>query len=192
MPIIVAIGGKKRAGKNYLASSLEREIKIKNKWVDIGICSFADPLKKIINLFTKSYNESDREVPKSDFDYLRGTKLFPASEPITERKLLQKIGTDLFREHISEDIWVRLMKKRLACSNKNLILIPDARFENEYTIADIIVYVHGPKKVKTESDLHISELYTPPNAIHIWRETWDIDRDNLVNIIVDYINRTTL
>ena len=47
------------------------------------------------------------------------------------RHALQYIGTEILRKEIGEDVWVNLMKERIALSKSNKIVIPDTRFANE-------------------------------------------------------------
>lgn len=48
----------------------------------------------------------------------------------TPRYALQNIGTDIFRNHFHNDIWVLSLKKRLASSMNNIVL-SDCRYQNE-------------------------------------------------------------
>lgn len=52
----------------------------------------------------------------------------------TIRKLLQYIGTEMFRGHISDDIWVRSLILRIKNSDKKNFVITDVRFPNEKQI----------------------------------------------------------
>ena len=54
---------------------------------------------------------------------------------LTPRKTLQLVGTDLFRKHFNQEIWVRVVEKKIltqleADPNSNII-ISDCRFPNE-------------------------------------------------------------
>lgn len=52
---------------------------------------------------------------------------------ITPRKFLQLLGTDMFRNHFRDDVWVKLAERRMRqVSGRNKhILVPDIRFDNE-------------------------------------------------------------
>lgn len=50
----------------------------------------------------------------------------------TPRMALQKIGTDLFRNHFNQDIWVHNVERKLDSLPKNTnLVIVDARYSNE-------------------------------------------------------------
>jgi hypothetical protein len=51
---------------------------------------------------------------------------------ITPRVALQKIGTELFRKHIDDQIWIKALIREIEYkSNSRKIVITDCRFENE-------------------------------------------------------------
>jgi hypothetical protein len=53
----------------------------------------------------------------------------------TPRKLLQKIGTDLFRNKFDEDIWAKLAAERMMSDpDVDVWLVTDARFSNELCV----------------------------------------------------------
>lgn len=69
-------------------------------------------------------------------------------EGITPRKMLQMVGTDLFRKHFNNDIWVSVIEKKiidLVGSGKNIVL-SDCRFPNEFNMIKKmgakIIHVH--------------------------------------------------
>jgi hypothetical protein len=44
--------------------------------------------------------------------------------------MMQRIGTDLFRKHFSDDVWIKSLKLKLQ-KIKTDVVITDCRFENE-------------------------------------------------------------
>ena len=56
----------------------------------------------------------------------------------TPRKALQMIGTDLFRIHFNNDIWINIVENNIGVMLKNNpntnIVISDCRFANEFTL----------------------------------------------------------
>lgn len=54
---------------------------------------------------------------------------------LTPRKVLQLIGTDLFRKHFNNDIWVHIVEKKiiqtLQTNPSDRIIVSDCRFPNE-------------------------------------------------------------
>ena len=51
---------------------------------------------------------------------------------ITPRIAMQKIGTDIFRMHFHQDIWLLILKKQIIRYDK--IVVTDIRFLNEYNM----------------------------------------------------------
>ncbi len=66
----------------------------------------------------------------------------------TPRYAMQFIGTDLFRNHFHEDIWLLCVKRRLSL-HKNVV-ITDCRFENEIQM------------LEKQPDCHIIYIERPP------------------------------
>lgn len=96
--------------------------------------SFASPLKDIVSTIfnwdryklegTTEYNRQWRELP----DRWWSEKLnIPDLSP---RKALQIIGTDLFRQHFTPDLWMLSLENRYNKDKKNIV-VTDARFYNE-------------------------------------------------------------
>jgi hypothetical protein len=56
----------------------------------------------------------------------------------TPRKALQMIGTDLFRIHFNNDIWISIVENKIGAMLKNNpntnIVISDCRFANEFSL----------------------------------------------------------
>jgi hypothetical protein len=56
----------------------------------------------------------------------------------TPRKALQMIGTDLFRLHFNNDIWISIVENKIGAMLKNNpktnIIISDCRFANEFSL----------------------------------------------------------
>jgi hypothetical protein len=74
----------------------------------------------------------------------------------TPRKALQMIGTDLFRIHFNNDIWISIVENNIGVMLKNNpnmnIVISDCRFANEFTL------------IKQFSDSHIITILRENNS----------------------------
>jgi hypothetical protein len=86
--------------------------------------ALADPIKRLVkDVFVLDdhtvYDRVAREQPLKNFpDW-------------SVRKLLQYIGTELFRNHIDDSIWVKSLWYRIATNKKQNFVVSDLRFTNE-------------------------------------------------------------
>lgn len=156
--MIIGITGKKQSGKDTIANYLVNKYNFEK-------ISFADPLKSAC-----------RELFLFDDDQLYGDKKEEIDEffNVTPRKTMQFIGTEVFRNYINnllpdikDNFWVCLMEKQIM-NNKNLIVIPDVRFQNEL---DLIKKYNGViikvDKISNIIDDHISESNNVENVDHV-------------------------
>jgi len=141
--MIIGVTGRKGAGKNLACEGLAG-------W---AIMSFAWPLKQVCGVVFELTDEemNDPALKEKPIDR------WPFESP---RKLLQKVGTDMFRQHYPE-VWVQSLKSRITqCHGKN-IAITDVRFGNEAKalreIGAYIVKVIRPSNGDS-NDAHPSEI----------------------------------
>lgn len=121
---LIGIIGRKRSGKDTIADYL----------VDIhkyDKLTFAEPIKKILEILFGF-----------DHDQLYGNKkdVIDTRWNISPRKVMQFIGTNIFREkindliaNIGDNFWVKIMHnncKKMLDENKKIV-ISDVRFQNE-------------------------------------------------------------
>lgn len=119
--MIISLSGKKRSGKSSAAKFLVS----KYKFVEV---SWAHPLKEIIG----------RQLFGLDDDHLYGTTeereaIIPEWN-LSAREILQIVGTDMFREQICDDFWVKAGLKVIRNhlnEGRTDIVISDTRFPNE-------------------------------------------------------------
>jgi len=69
------------------------------------------------------------------------------------RLILQAYGTDIFRNRIDKDWWIKEQKKRITESNEDVIIITDVRFPNEVDDMYSNDYMIIPIRIDRESDL---------------------------------------
>lgn len=174
-PIVIGLSGFKGSGKGVVASIFEERGYIK--------LSAASPLKDVVSILF-GYNRDDidgknsrywREQPDKEWQCLSGHGVFQDDEVITPRIILQRIGTDICRNHIHPDFWLLLLQKRIRDMNEMYsmkevitpsgrsvpyrgVVIDDARFLNELSICDYTIniqrYIYGIEEIQ---QMHISE-----------------------------------
>jgi hypothetical protein len=100
--------------------------------------SFASPVKDVcasVFGWDREHLEGDT-VESRDFretpDMFWTRKL--GIDNFTPRLALQLIGTDIMRNHFNSDIWISSLEYRLRKSTNNIIVVSDARFQNELNL----------------------------------------------------------
>tara|TARA_Y100000590_G_scaffold452111_1_gene594642 strand:+ start:1991 stop:2683 length:693 start_codon:yes stop_codon:yes gene_type:complete len=138
--VIIGLSGKKGSGKNQVAEYMAKILGEEN----VNIIAFADPIKEIAVRYmgvkrdvawgTQEQKESTYTQWKwEDIPREKRSNYNVSTYHMTVRQLLQYIGTELFRQNISDDFWVK------ACFNQiynhadkyKYHIITDVRFPNE-------------------------------------------------------------
>lgn len=172
---VLAFSGNKFSGKSTCSYIVKDYYNSRENYKDwyVEIISFADPLKRLIS---DIFNLNKEEC------YIPSLKEQPLSYwNVSPRDLMQKIGTDLFRDKIHEvlpslnthsnNIWAASLYKKIIdlknyynSKNKNLlVIIDDCRFDDEYNIVKklngIVVKIIKdiPNSSNTTQILHQSE-----------------------------------
>jgi dephospho-CoA kinase len=148
--MLISLSGKKSSGKSTVAKFLVSK--------GFEIRSFAGPLKEMVSeafglpmhLLTDAEakekhalsiyiqplhiirmatiaNAKFYKVSQSQLDYALAN--VPSMLITTPRQLLQVVGTEVFRNHVAEDYWLKAFKASLP-ANKDIVC-DDARFKNE-------------------------------------------------------------
>jgi len=179
----ITLYGKKRSGKNTVAKAIQSYIDTCNNSFFNGLngqnmiwsvqeASFAKPLRQIIGilydipdeiLYDDSMKNMLLDITWEEINIDNGK-----SGRMTYRELLQAMGTDLFREQWSNNIWA-LIPFRKQYPENSLILITDARFENELRMSKkhggINIHIIRPGKTKAQTDTHASENQEIPEKL---------------------------
>ncbi len=103
--------------------------------------SFAKPLKDIAAIAFDWDREMLEGITKESREWRE--KVDPFWQ-ITPRSALQKIGNEMFRAHIANDIWLKRAQKEIQASDQPVV-ISDCRFPHEvefiHSIGGKIIYV---------------------------------------------------
>jgi len=119
--MIIGITGKANAGKDTIADYLVKNYGYKR-------ISLAEPIKRLVkDVFAlDDYTVYDREAREKELEKWPGWSV---------RKLLQFIGTELFRKNIDDAIWVKSLLYKIKKSENefgyNDYTCSDIRFPNE-------------------------------------------------------------
>ncbi len=154
---LIALGGKINSGKSTVANYLVK----KHGFIEL---SFAYPLKQCVKTL---FNIEDKYL----YDNKYKSVIIPELNT-SGRKLLQVVGTELFRDcliqHIPDinlkhnSLWIDILLKkvkRMKEENPNVkIVISDKRFENEYTaLKELGFIVYEIKRGEETQGSHSSE-----------------------------------
>lgn len=124
---IIAITGLKGSGKDTTADY------ITSHWNDWKKESFAGTLKDAVaSIFgwdrkmLAGETAEDRQLREMQDEYW-SQKL---GYEVTPRNILQRVGTEVFRTHFHQNIWVDSLEKKIREHDSNVV-IADCRFRNE-------------------------------------------------------------
>lgn len=125
--MIVGIVGFIGSGKNTVAKYLSDEN-------GFHTLSFAEPVKEMVSVvfgWDKTLLDGltdESRIFREKKDEWWSEKL---QRNITPRLMLQYIGTEVFRNTISKEIWIHVLDNKINMVGNKNIVIPDVRFPNE-------------------------------------------------------------
>jgi dephospho-CoA kinase len=157
-PTIIGITGKKFSGKDTLGKLFINYGYRKIAFAD----ALKDTVKNIFDFTEEQVNGTQKEIVD---EYWKKTP----------RQIMQFIGTDMFRNHMSElipeidkNIWCYVVKRKIENAqqkNKNsLFVITDVRFPNE---AEIIKNMGGVIIKITRDNIENSDVHESENSINL-------------------------
>ena len=133
--MIIGLCGEQGSGKDTVANILITEY----GFVKL---TFASTLKDVVAILfswprdlLEGLTEESRLWRETVDDFWSAKLSIPSFTP---RKALQMIGTDLFRIHFNNDIWINIIENKIGAMLKNNpntnIVISDCRFTNEFSL----------------------------------------------------------
>lgn len=173
MTVVVGISGPARSGKDTFASMLADELhKIDDKAAVATVASFAGPLKAMLAQILLPLAGNDLSLVQMLLYGDLKDEVFPPLGT-TPRRALQTLGTEWGRETIKPTLWIDVMKANIEIiSNQqhfnkaatSVILIADARFDNEAELCDYVFRIdrHAARQVGA----HVSERGIGEKYIH--------------------------
>lgn len=213
----VGLIGKYKSGKTTLANLLKERY---SQQYNVVIMPFAKYLKEIVTKCsglddsakdnTDSFSGNiklykiDKDLKKYDYDLLtkkeedtlKALEYLPTNEMY--RKLLQFIGTDIYRKR-NEYHWIQLFENdfnKIKYNKNTRVIIDDVRFENEFQFAlqnmDYVVKIVRPSEDKNDSHGSESEQdsFNVENIIINDKNLSDKElKDFLINEIVKIESR---
>jgi len=159
--MLVGVCGKAGSGKDTIGDYLIEKYGFKK----IGL---ADPIKRLVkDVFAlDDHTVFDRVAREQPLEHWEGWSV---------RKLLQFIGTELFRDNIDDSIWVKSLWHKVSKDKKNNYVVTDVRFPNELEFFEenagddfVSLKVVRPGYIgKVGLSDHVSEAYDLPAEIVI-------------------------
>ena len=115
--MLIGVCGKAGAGKDTIGEYFIKKFQFEK-------IALADPIKRLVkDVFVLEDNiVHDRVLREQELADWPGWSV---------RKLLQYIGTELFREKIDDAIWVKSLWRRVEANYKTNYVVTDIRFPNE-------------------------------------------------------------
>lgn len=156
--------------------------------------AFADPIRKIA---AELYG-----VQPSCFETEQYKAMYDPFWSRTHRQMMQFIGTELVRENLSADHWIKLLERRLTTERVARIAVTDVRFPDELewivNNGGYIIHIESLTRRATsagtthqsEQDLDMSPALKYNRYYHIQNDgTMKQFRMNVMSIVTEILNR---
>jgi hypothetical protein len=150
---LIGISGAARSGKDTFAQALTEQFGYEQY-------SFAEPIYKMLNTLPYLHNLRSEMVGK-EIDHRFYNK--------SPRRMLQTLGTEWGRQHISPDVWIWIMQDKLESKGGNIVrhVISDLRFPNEAEwirkMGGICIRIEREQRINVIT--HVSEQGIPDELI---------------------------
>jgi hypothetical protein len=128
MSYVIGITGRAGAGKDTFAAAFAEEARKFGKTVTC--MALADPLKEVCEVLFGNGDPSVWRTQEGKAGQLSGWSDL-GSAYATRRSILQTIGTDVFRKHVTPNFWLRVAASRISRIKTDIVVITDVRFDDE-------------------------------------------------------------
>ena len=196
---LILVSGKMRTGKNEFANFFEKECWTKD--YDVKMDSFASVLKQwcseeftiLTDYFNKFGEEIKANIPafgdvrfsevESNIDKViakiktKKDNWFEEKNDIT-RLILQIVGTNLFRKHVDDDIWIKELIKKVNKYKEKFVIVTDARFPNEIDLPHKLVEDRRVISIRMKRDSVETSNHASETALDTY-EWFDYTIDNI-------------
>lgn len=125
--LVIGVHGPAGSGKDDFGSFIEEYFQSKGR--DVKSASLADPIKNICAyIFGGTPDTYYTQEGKAD--------VLDTTYGLTIRSIMQKVGTDSFRKHISDQIWIDVFQRQVLdkAPSLSVVIIPDIRQDNEFEL----------------------------------------------------------
>lgn len=104
-PVLIGLAGQAKAGKTVISSFIRDYFASKHEFNNNQVqnAAFADPIRVIGTVFGFSWEELNDQDKKEQVNEFWG---------ITPRKFMQLVGSEMFRNHLDPECWVKLCLKK--------------------------------------------------------------------------------
>lgn len=171
--VTIGISGRKQTGKTTFGDAIQNTILKHNTATGSDLSSsryfFAKPLKEICHILFGGTEANWY----GDFKTQHMHAWEGVFSPPTPRNMMQQVGTELFRDRICDDFWLRVADRYIndmyKASPFDVLVIDDVRFVNEAVFLHKhygahIVNLHRPM-ADDDTVTHRSESGLPYNLI---------------------------
>ena len=143
MARFITLAGRKQVGKDTCAQYIKRALDPQR----VHVVHFADALKQACHaIYGISLEDMETETGKKrltdvPWPYEEDNTGFPNAwrpdpngKPMTVREVLQFVGTELFRNQMDPDVWVKSVYRK-KYRDDDIVVVADCRFPNEAQFA---------------------------------------------------------
>lgn len=191
-PFFIGLTGPAGSGKDLAAGAIDQALNSasckKSSGKRVMVMSLADPLKMVCNV-ALGLTEEDMYTQEGK---KRASTLYPH---LTNREILQKVGTECFRNTFGGDVWVTALLHHARQKKVDVVIVPDVRFDNEAAMVKengVLIHIipSFPGYTPIVQSSHSSEagVTIPPDCIVMNEGT----KEEMIDQVLFYIQTLDL